>query len=150
MVEGRILAESEHLGVRCSGTLERLWWTDTPDSDWQSVYWWQIEQALWNSETEELQVIPVSGTPILLLVSPKSSLPEVVRERVMASIIASVPVEVGAGVHVTFRSTPTGVIVQSQWSRMDQAGDERLRGEFVAAVRGLAADLGLEIDTSTI
>jgi hypothetical protein len=150
MVEGRILADSEHHGMRSAATLERLWWIDSPESTWHSLQWWQIEQAFWNSEEEQLRVLPVDGEPLLLSVSPKSPLPEVVRERVMASIISSVPVEVGAGVQVTFRSSPEGVRVQSQWTKPEQASDPRFQGVFSTALRILAADLGLEISTSTI
>jgi hypothetical protein len=150
MVEGRILAESEHQGMRSAATLERLWWMNSNEADWQSLQWWQIEQAFWNSEEEQLRVLPVHGEPILLSISPKSALPEVVRERVMASIISSIPVEVGAGVQVTFRSSPEGVQVQSQWAKAEQATDPRFQGEFAALLRSLAADLGLEINTSAI
>jgi hypothetical protein len=68
--------------------------------------------------------------------------PEVVRERVMASIIASIDLEVGAGVRATYRATPTGVRVQLRWRRPEQA--EGLEPLLALALRESAATLGLD------
>lgn len=140
--DSRVLARSTHAAGTVAATIDALWWHD---GAWHSLQWWQIEQALWTSAEERLTVVPAAAPDqvLLLTVDPESRLPEVVRERVMASILASVVLEVGAGVQVSFRSSPQGTIVQQRWRVPAEA--EVLGGALAAAVRESAANLGIDL-----
>lgn len=140
-----MLARSRHHGVEVAATLDTLWWTFDEGLAWDALKWWEIDQAHWSSEDEQLRVLAVRGERIYLAVDPDSRVAEVVRERIMASIIASVVVEVGSGVHVTFRSTENGVVAQLRWSQESDLADPALVALAHARVGSVAGELGLEL-----
>jgi hypothetical protein len=126
--------------------MEALWWRGSVDPTWQHLPWWEIEQAFWRSEDEQLRVVVVGQIdPLLLSVSPDSRLPEVVRERVMASILSSLAIPVASGVQVTFRVTPDRAIAQSKWAVPQESEDPRHQQALAAAVRESAGDLGIDL-----
>lgn len=141
---GRVLARSEHRGVEIAATREAIWWR-MDGQTWQRLGWWEIEQAFWRAEDEQLRVVPVTGEAVLLPVGDTSRLPEVVRERVMSSILATVPIDVGQGAQVTFRQSPSGVIAQVKWGAQQSGEETSLAAALNRAVREAAGNLGIDL-----
>jgi hypothetical protein len=108
--------------------------------------WHHIASAEWVSEDEIFRVEPVEGYPLSLQLKDLGRLPESVRERVTASIIASelIPIRGRMGARIIFRRTETGdVVLQEAWDEGLSPSDPGSRAIFVEAVARLRADLGI-------
>lgn len=143
--KARLLAQSDHNGVLVSATTDHLWWKW--GESWQSIGWWEIEQAIWRAEEEVLHVISQRSEEVPLLpLSAESPVPEVVHERVMASIVAQAELEIGSGVLVTFRRAPGRVALQVRWRNPADNQRAELHDRLRTQVRQVAADLGVGYD----
>lgn len=145
----RALATSHHEGTEVVATTRELWWS-RDGGRWQVLPWWAIEQAFWTSEDEKVRIVAAEMVhePVALPVQPDSLLPELVRERVMSSIIASVVLDEVGQVQATFRGTPEGTRVQVRWMRPEE---EAAHGHLLLpALRETAATLGIDLATAEI
>jgi hypothetical protein len=116
--------------------------------DPQRVAWHLIDRASWRDPFLDVGLHAQVGTPLLnwkLELSEPGRLPEVVRERVTASVITSLDVElVGGKARIAARRTETNA---TRWSvtPLDGANlaDPESRAEASQLIKELAASLGI-------